>query len=447
MDKKLLEVKNLKTYFYSDGVIIKSVDDLSFYVNEGETLGIVGESGCGKSVACLSLARLVETPPGKYEYGEILFKGEDLLRVSDARIRQIRGNDISFIFQEPMTSLNPVFKIGRQISEVLILHRGISKEEAYEESIRMLELVKIPNPERVVNDYPFALSGGMRQRVMIAMALACKPGLLIADEPTSNLDVTIQAQVLDLMNELKEIKAAVQPDEILLVVDAMTGQDAVNVAESFNKELGLTGVVLTKLDGDTRGGAALSVKAVTGCPIKLVGVGEKLDALDVFYPDRMASRILGMGDVLSLVEKAQETFDAKKAKEMERKIRQQEFTLEDFLEQMQQVRSMGPLEDLLGMIPGLNKQLKGVKPDFDEKEIVHVEAIIKSMTPEERRNPTMINGSRKKRIARGSGTKVQEVNRLLKQFEESRKLMKQFADMGNRKGKKGGMPPMNFPFK
>ena len=167
-------------------------------------MGIVGESGCGKSVACLSLARLVETPPGKYEYGEILFKGEDLLRVSDARIRQIRGNDISFIFQEPMTSLNPVFKIGRQISEVLILHRGISKEEAYEESIRMLELVKIPNPERVVNDYPFALSGGMRQRVMIAMALACKPGLLIADEPTSNLDVTIQAQVLDLMNELKE---------------------------------------------------------------------------------------------------------------------------------------------------------------------------------------------------------------------------------------------------
>jgi oligopeptide/dipeptide ABC transporter ATP-binding protein len=204
MDKKLLEVKNLKTYFYSDGVIIKSVDDLSFYVNEGETLGIVGESGCGKSVACMSLARLVETPPGKYECGEILFKGEDLLRVSDARIRQIRGNDISFIFQEPMTSLNPVFKIGRQISEVLILHRGMSKEEAYEESIRMLELVKIPNPERVVNDYPFALSGGMRQRVMIAMALACKPSLLIADEPTSNLDVTIQAQVLDLMNELKE---------------------------------------------------------------------------------------------------------------------------------------------------------------------------------------------------------------------------------------------------
>lgn len=250
----------------------------------------------------------------------------------------------------------------------------------------------------------------------------------------------------ELMNELKEIKAAVDPEEILLVVDAMTGQDAVNVAESFNKELGVTGVILTKLDGDTRGGAALSVKAVTGCPIKFVGMGEKLDALDVFYPDRMASRILGMGDVLSLVEKAQATFDQEKAREMERKIRQQEFTLEDFLEQMQQVRSMGPLEDLLGMIPGMGKQLKGVKPDFDEKEIIHIEAIIKSMTPHERRNPTIINGSRKKRIARGSGTRVQEVNRLLKQFEESRKLMKQFADMGSRKGKKGGLPPMKFPF-
>jgi len=239
----------------------------------------------------------------------------------------------------------------------------------------------------------------------------------------------------EMMNEIAAIKKAINPDEILFVVDSMTGQDAVNTAKEFNER-----------DGDTRGGAALSVKAVTGCPIKLVGVGEKLDAIDVFYPERMASRILGMGDVLSLVEKAQETFDAKKAKEMERKIRQQEFTLEDFLEQMQQVRSMGPLEDLLGMIPGLNKQLKGVKPDFDEKEIIHVEAIIKSMTPDERRNPTLINGSRKKRIARGSGTKVQEVNRLLKQFEESRKLMKQFADMGNRKGKKGGMPPMKFPF-
>lgn len=204
MDKKILEVKNLKTYFHLDRGTVKAVDDVSFYVNEGETLGIVGESGCGKSITCMSLVRLVETPPGKYEGGEILFNGEDMLKVSDAGIRQIRGNDISFIFQEPMTSLNPVFKIGRQISEALMLHRGMSKEEARKESIRMLELVRIPNPERIVDDYPFSLSGGMRQRAMIAMALACEPMLLIADEPTTALDVTIQAQVLDLMNELKQ---------------------------------------------------------------------------------------------------------------------------------------------------------------------------------------------------------------------------------------------------
>jgi peptide/nickel transport system ATP-binding protein len=204
MGKKLLEVKNLKTYFYSDRGVVKAADDVSFYVDEGETLGIVGESGCGKSITCMSIARLVETPPGKYEGGEIWFDGEDMLRISDARMREIRGNDISFIFQEPMTSLNPVFKIGRQISEPMILHQGMNKEEAYKESIRMLETVKIPNPERVVDDYPFALSGGMRQRAMIAMALACKPKLLIADEPTTALDVTIQAQVLDLMNELKQ---------------------------------------------------------------------------------------------------------------------------------------------------------------------------------------------------------------------------------------------------
>ena len=204
MGKELLKVNNLKTYFYSDRGVVKAVDDVSFHVNEGETLGIVGESGCGKSITCMSLVRLVETSPGKYVGGEIIFNGEDMLKVSDARIRQIRGNDISFIFQEPMTSLNPIFKIGRQISEALILHRGLSKLEAHKESIRMLELVKIPNPERVVDDYPFALSGGMRQRAMIAMALACEPMLLIADEPTTALDVTIQAQVLDLMNELKK---------------------------------------------------------------------------------------------------------------------------------------------------------------------------------------------------------------------------------------------------
>lgn len=249
----------------------------------------------------------------------------------------------------------------------------------------------------------------------------------------------------ELMDELASIKEQVNPNEILLIVDAMTGQDAVTVADSFHEQLGLTGVILTKLDGDTRGGAALSVKAVTGCPIKFVGMGEKLDALEPFHPDRMASRILGMGDILSLVEKAQASFDQEKAREMERKIRQQEFTLEDFMQQMQQMRSMGPLEDLLGMIPGMGKQMKDIKGQVDEKELARVEAIIQSMTSGERRDPSIINGSRKKRIARGSGTRVQEVNRLLKQFEESRKLMKQFADMGAKKGRRG-MPPIKFPF-
>ncbi|MEQ8199986.1 MAG: signal recognition particle protein [Syntrophomonadaceae bacterium] len=250
----------------------------------------------------------------------------------------------------------------------------------------------------------------------------------------------------ELMDELAEIKDRVSPQEILLVVDAMTGQDAVNVAEAFNNELALTGVILTKLDGDTRGGAALSVKAVTGCPVKLVGMGEKLDALEVFHPDRMASRILGMGDILTLVEKAQDNFDQNQAREMERKIRQQEFTLDDFLQQMQQVRSMGPLEDLLGMIPGMGKHMQSMKGEIDEKELAHVEAIIKSMTFEERRNPHILNGSRKKRVARGSGTRVQDVNRLLKQFEDARKLMKQLTDMTGKKGKRTGFPNLKFPF-
>ncbi len=249
----------------------------------------------------------------------------------------------------------------------------------------------------------------------------------------------------ELMDELVQIQKAVEPHETLLVVDSMTGQDAVTVAEAFNQQLGITGLILTKLDGDTRGGAALSVKAVTGQPIKLVGMGEKLDALETFYPDRMASRILGMGDILSLVEKAQENFDEQKAREMEMKIRKQEFTLEDFLDQMQQVKKMGPLQDLLGMIPGMGKQMKGMDAQIDEKELLHVEAIIKSMTLHERRNPAILNGSRKKRIASGSGTRVQDVNRLIKQFEESRKLMKQFADAGGKKGKRGMIPGMKFP--
>lgn len=207
MDRKddiLLEVKNLKTYFHSSSGTVKASDDVSFYVKRGETLGIVGESGCGKSITSMSIVRLIETPPGKYEGGEIWFEGEDMLKISDERMREIRGNDISIIFQEPMTSLNPVFRIGEQIGEALILHRGMDKHEAREEGIKMLRLVKIPNPERIIDNYPFELSGGMRQRVMIAMALACAPKLLIADEPTTALDVTIQAQVLDLMNDLKK---------------------------------------------------------------------------------------------------------------------------------------------------------------------------------------------------------------------------------------------------
>ncbi len=200
----LLQVKNLKTYFHSNSGLVKAVDDVSFEVYQGETLGIVGESGCGKSITCMSLAQLVECPPGKYEGGEILLDGQDMLKLSDVELRKIRGNKISYIFQEPMTSLNPVFKIGYQIEEVLMLHQGLSKEEARARAIEALDLVRIPNPERIVDEYPFALSGGMRQRVMIAMALACNPKLLVADEPTTALDVTIQAQVLDLMNDLKK---------------------------------------------------------------------------------------------------------------------------------------------------------------------------------------------------------------------------------------------------
>lgn len=250
----------------------------------------------------------------------------------------------------------------------------------------------------------------------------------------------------ELMNELKNIKATVKPHEILLVVDSMTGQDAVNVAESFNQELGIDGVILTKLDGDTRGGAALSVKSVTGKPVKFVGMGEKLDALEPFHPDRMASRILGMGDVLTLIEKAQVNFDAKKAKEMEEKMLKADFTFEDFLDQLQQFKKMGSLQDLMGMIPGIggNKKLKDLQ--VDEKEFVKIEAMIQSMTPQERRHPEIINAKRKHRITQGSGSKVQDLNKLLKQFTETKKMLKQFGGSAMmKKGKKGKMP-FKLPF-
>ncbi|MDR3563841.1 MAG: signal recognition particle protein [Negativicutes bacterium] len=242
----------------------------------------------------------------------------------------------------------------------------------------------------------------------------------------------------ELMAELKAIKQTVKPHEILLVVDAMTGQDAVTVAESFNADLGLDGIILTKLDGDARGGAALSVKAVTGCPIKFAGMGEKLDALEPFHPDRMASRILGMGDVLSLIEKAEASINIEQAQAMEKKLRKEDFTLDDFLEQLQQVKNLGPLDQILGMLPGMGnmKQLKDAK--IDEKQLKFTEAIIRSMTRKERRDPSILNGSRRKRIATGSGTKVQDVNRLLKQFEEAKKMMKRFQDMQKHKKKGGG---------
>lgn len=246
----------------------------------------------------------------------------------------------------------------------------------------------------------------------------------------------------DLMDELKNIKKAVKPDEILLVVDAMVGQESVNVAKTFDEYLDITGVILTKLDGDARGGAALSIRQVVGKPIKFIGTGEKLDDLEAFHPDRMASRILGMGDVLSLIEKAEKQVSLKDAKELEEKMRNQSYTLDDFVEQINQIRNMGPLEDLLAMIPGVNnKMLKNV--NVDEKGFVRIEALISSMTKEEREKPEIIGKSRKERIAKGSGVDMNELNKLLKQFKELKKMMKQFTNM--KKGRKGKRK-FNMPF-
>lgn len=245
-----------------------------------------------------------------------------------------------------------------------------------------------------------------------------------------------------LMHELILIKEAVNPKEILLVLDSMTGQDAVNVAEHFNGQLEISGVILTKLDGDTRGGAALSVRAVTGKPIKYACIGEKLTDIEEFYPDRMASRILGMGDVLSLIEKAQENFDEEKAKKLEKKMKTSTFDLEDFLDQLEQLQNMGSISDLLKMMPGMNnKALQGI--NVSDKDLARTKAIIQSMTPKERQDPDIINGSRKKRIAAGSGVHVSEVNRLLKQFDQSKKMMKQLGGM-EKKMKRGG--GFKFPF-
>ena len=245
----------------------------------------------------------------------------------------------------------------------------------------------------------------------------------------------------ELMDEIENIYKAVNPNEILLVLDAMTGQDAVNVAKSFDEKLSITGVILTKLDGDARGGAALSIRAVTDKPIKFVGMGEKLDELEIFHPDRMASRILGMGDVLSFIEKAQANIDTDKAMELEKKMRTAQFTFDDFLDQLDQMRNLGPLDELLGMMPGMNsKALKGL--DVSEKDIGRIEAIIRSMTKKERQTPEIIDSSRRKRIAAGSGTSAPEVNKLLKQFKETKKMMKKFGNIEKTMNKKGrfGLP-------
>ncbi len=244
----------------------------------------------------------------------------------------------------------------------------------------------------------------------------------------------------DMMREVEAIKAAIRPHEILFVVDAMTGQDAVNTAQAFHERLGFDGAVLTKMDGDARGGAALSLRATVGKPIKFIGVGEKPEALERFHPDRMASRILGMGDIVTLVEKAQDRIDGDRAVQLERKLRQSQFTFEDFLEQMQEVRSMGPLDQLVGMIPGMQRLPQNVA--LDESALTRIEAIIRSMTPEERQRPQVINGSRRKRIAAGSGTTVQDVNRLLKQFEQMQKMMKALGKGG--KSRRGMRLPAGF---
>ena len=343
---------------------------------------MVGLQGAGKTTTTGKLANMLRK---KYNRTPMLVAA-DIYRPAAIKQLQTLGKQLDM----------PVFSLGDQVSPVEIAKQAIAK--AKEEH----------------NDY-----------VLIDTA-----GRLHVDE--------------NLMGELKDIKELTKPDEIFLVVDAMTGQDAVNVAQSFNEQLGLTGVVLTKLDGDTRGGAALSIRAVTQTPIKFVGLGEKMDAIEPFYPERMASRILGMGDVLTLIEKAQENVDEEKAKELEQKMRTASFTLDDFLEQLGQVRNLGPLDELLKMMPGANK-IKGLNNiQIEEKQIAHVEAIIRSMTTNEKSHPEILNSNRKRRIAKGSGRTVTEVNRLLKQFEDMKKMMKQMSGMQQKGKKKGGF---KFPFK
>lgn len=330
---------------------------------------LVGLQGAGKTTHCAKLAKLFKDKNEKRP----LLVACDVYRPAAIKQLQVVGESVGV----------PVFTMGDKLSPVDIAKAGISHAVKYGNDVVIIDTA----------------------------------GRLHIDE--------------GLMEELQNIKAAVDPDEILLTIDAMLGQDAVNVAKTFNEKLDITGVILTKLDGDTRGGAALSVKYVTGKPIKFCGVGEKMDALEVFHPDRMAQRILGMGDVLTLIEKAEQALDEKKAAEMERKLAENSFTLGDYLDQLDQLKRMGPLENVLKMIPGANAAaLKDVQ--IDDRQIDRTKAIIQSMTPKERQKPSIINSSRKKRIAAGCGMKVEDVNRLLKQYEQTHKLMKQFNRDGGK---------------
>ena len=340
---------------------------------------LVGLQGSGKTTTAGKLAKMF-----KKEGKNPLLVAGDIYRPAAIRQLQVLGDRLEI----------PVFSMGDKQNPVDIIKAGLSKANSAGNDVVILDTA----------------------------------GRLHIDE--------------EMMDELQDIKSSTDPDEILLVVDSMTGQDAVNVSENFDESLGIDGVVLTKLDGDARGGAALSVKAVTGKPIKFIGTGEKLEDFEPFHPDRMSNRILGMGDVLSLIEKAEEAIDKEKAKKLEERLKNNQFTFEDFLDQLEQLRDMGPLDQIMGMIPGMSgaKQLKNLQ--VDEKQLDHIEAIINSMTQEEKVDPNVINGSRRKRIAQGSGTSIQEVNRLLKQYRETKKMIKQFN-----KGKgKGLMGNMNLPF-
>ena len=347
---------------------------LTFSSKPPTVIMMVGLQGSGKTTTTGKLARLL-----KKQNKRPLLSACDVYRPAAINQLEVLGKQLEV----------PVFSLGDKESPVVIAKQAVEHANRYGNDVVILDTA----------------------------------GRLHIDEA--------------LMEELRQIKEAVNPQEILLVVDSMTGQDAVNVAQSFNDLLEITGVILTKLDGDTRGGAALSVKSITGKPIKFAGMGEKMDALEPFYPDRMAGRILGMGDILTLIDKAQENINQAQAEEMSKKMLKAEFTFDDYLAQMEQMQNMGSLEGMLEMMPGMKSKLKDVK--IDPKEMDHVKAIIRSMTPQERRNPKLINGSRRRRIALGSGTKVQDVNRLLKQYEQAQSLMKQFSKMPTdpKKMKKG----------